>query len=162
MDVLKSQKYIALHRDETIKTMCRFLQTDTLLFWSDKSDLFSYQQKYWQPLLDVLNSVFKFDLQFTKDFLPPENATAISKLETLLSNMTDKELTCCFLAASEMKSVLLGFLFSQKKISAQEALEAAFLEELYQNKFWGEDVAALNLRERIKQNLAQIEECLKN
>ena len=162
MDLLKSQKYIAAHRDETIKTLCRFLLTDTLLFWSDNPDLYAHQQKHWQPVLDTLNTVFKINLQTTTHLIPAANENVIPEFERHINAMSDKELTGCFLAAAEMKSVLLGLLLATRKITAVEAFEKAYLEELYQNQFWGEDAAALQARETAKNNLLQIEDYLKN
>ena len=162
MDFLKSQNYIAAHRDETIAEMCRFLQTDTLLFWSDKPDLFAFQQKQWKPILNELNAVFKLDLQITKGLNPPENTQAITELAYCLQKMSDTELTGCFLAALETKSVLLGLLLAKQKISVAETYNAAFLEEIFQNISWGEDTAALNARKITKSHLQQIAEFLNN
>ena len=157
MNFTDAEKYIATHRQETIQNLCRFLDTDVLLFWSDKPDLFAYQNQHWQPLLNKLNSVFKLDLQKTTTLLPPKNKTAEIIFEKILTEMPDKELTGCFLAASELKSVLLGLLLAKKEISAAEAFEASFLEELYQNKFWGEDVAAANARNITRKSLSEVE-----
>lgn len=162
MDFAKSREYIAAHRSETIENMCRFLQTDTLLFWSDNEALFEYQKKHWQPVLDMLNAVFKLDLQTTTGLTPPDNKHVVHEFSRCLNNMSDNELTGCFLAASEMKSVLLGLLLAKKEISASEAFKNAFLEELFQNQSWGEDFAAVEAREITKKHLEQIEGYLKN
>ena len=157
MNFVEAEKYIATHRRETIQNLCRFLDTDVLLFWSDKPDLLAYQNQHWQPLLNKLNSVFKLDLQKTTTLLPPKNNAAETIFERILTEMSDKELTGCFLAASELKSVLLGLLLAKKEISAAEAFEASFLEELYQNKFWGEDVAAANAHNITRKSLSEVE-----
>lgn len=162
MDFAKSQNYVAAHRDETIEILRRYLQTDTLLFWSEEPTLFAYQKKHWQPILDVLNSVFKLELQTTTGIMPPENEQTASGFEQHLNSMSDKELTGCFLAASEMKSVLLGLLLAKQKLSVAEAFNAAFLEELYQNQFWGEDAAAINTRKKVKSQLEKIAEFIKS
>lgn len=162
MDFAKSQEYIATHRAEIIQNMSRFLQTDTLLFWSDEPSLFAHQKKHWQPILSVLNDVFKLNLQPTTNIIPAENEQATSEFVRHLNNMSDKELTGCFLAAKEMKSVLLGLLLVKQNLNVAEAFNAAFLEELYQNKFWGEDTAALNAREKTKKQLEEITEYLKH
>jgi chaperone required for assembly of F1-ATPase len=161
MDFVKSQEYIAAHRDETIAEMCRFLLTDTLLFWSDNPDLFVHQQKHWQPIIDELNDVFKLKIQTTTDIIVPENKVAEIQFSQQLNRLSDKELTGCFLTATELKSVLLGFLLIKHKITAEKAFNSAFLEELYQNQFWGEDFAVAHQRENIQKRLQQITEYLK-
>ncbi len=161
MDIKKSEKYIISHRTEITSLLCRFLPTDTILFWSNTPDLFAYQQKCWQPILNSLNTVFKLDFKPTKSLEPIQDKSTERNFAKLLCNLSDKELTACFLAASEMKSVLLGFLLVKQKITLKEAFAATYLEELYQNKFWGEDVAAQNARQITLNSLQQIEEYLK-
>lgn len=162
MDFIKSQKYIAAHREETIKNLCRFITADTLLFWSNEPDLNAFQKKYWQPILDDLNTVFKLQIKTTTSLYAKENEELSKLFEQYLQQLSDKELTVCFLVSSELKSVLLGWLLSKQKISSDTAFEAAFLEEIYQNRLWGEDVAALNAREKTKQQLRAIEAYLNN
>lgn len=160
MNFAEAEKYIATHRQKTMSSLCQFLDTDVLLFWSDNQDLSEYQNQYWQPLLNKLNSVFKLNLQKTTTLLPVKNKTAEIIFEKILTEMSNKELTVCFLAASELKSVLLGLMLAKKEISATEAFEASFLEELYQNKFWGEDVVAENARRTILKSLSEAERYL--
>ena len=160
MNFIKSQEYISSHRSQTIRDLCGFMSTDVLLFWSDDTELQMHQKTYWQSLLDCLNGVFKLDLQITTSLVVPENRQAEEEFAKHLNGLSDKELTVCSLVASETKSVLLGLLLCKQKITATEAFSAAFLEELYQNKFWGEDAEAVNLREKVKQDLLKIEEYL--
>ncbi len=162
MNLVEYQKSIAPKRTEVINDLCRFLSADTLLFWSDNPDLQAFQKKHWQPLLDKLNSVFKLNVKTTTGLYLKEDADLKQEFARHLNNMSDKELTACFLAASKMKSVLLGLLLVKQKIGATDALYASFLEEFYQNQKWGEDVAALNLRRLVKEDLEEIERYLQS
>lgn len=157
MNFAEAEKYIATHHSETIDNLCRFFETDVLLFWSDKPDVYEYQNQHWQPILDKLNSVFKLDLQKTTFLISAENKKSVALFADILNSLTIKELTGCFIASSELKSVLLGLLMAKKEISASEAFNASFLEELYQNKFWGEDPAAKNARSDTQKTLSEIE-----
>ena len=123
--------------------------------------ILEYQKNQWQPVLDLLNAVFKLDLQITTGLTPPDNKHVVSEFSRHLNNMSDNELTGCFLAALEMKSVLLGLLLAKQKITAADAFKMAFLEELFQNQSWGEDFAAVEARENTKKHLEQIEGYLK-
>lgn len=162
MDLNKFQKSISARRADAINDLCRFLSVDTLLYWSDNPDLQAEQNKYWQPILNNLNSVFKLKMKTTTGLFLPEDNVVSREFAKQLSNLSDKELTACFLAASKMKSVLLGLMLSKRKISADDAFYASFLEEFYQNKKWGEDVAALNLRRQVKEDLLEIERYLQS
>ena len=161
MDFVEAQKYVGSHRTEIIETLCNYFNDDTLLFWSDKPDLLAYQKEQWQPFLNMLNTVFKIDLVTTTTLFPAKNEEAFLQYKKQVETASDKELTACRIASAEMKSVLLALLLAKQKISAEEAFNAAFLEELYQNKFWGEDVAALNARQKSKDLLQKVEEYLK-
>ena len=161
MDFEKSCQYITEHRHETIDTLCRFLSADTILFWSDDIELHKYQKEHWGSVLQRLNTVFKLDMQPTTELTLKNNKKAEEKFKRCLEELSDEELTACSLAAAEMKSVLLGLLLAKRKISADDACKAAFLEEIYQNEFWGEDVAAINARDKSKNNLKQIEKQIK-
>ena len=160
MDFKQSQNYIASHREETIDILSRFMETDVLLFWSNEAELSACQKNCWQPILDDLNSVFKLCPQTTTKLYPPKNKDAEIAFKNHLETLSDKELTACFLASAEMKSVLLGLMLSKRKISAQKAFNAAFLEELYQNKLWGKDAAAANAQQNSLKNLVEIERLL--
>ncbi len=162
MNIVEFQKSIAPKRTEVINNLCRFLSADTMLFWSDNPDLQAFQKKHWQPLLDKLNGVFKLNVKTTTGLYLEEDVALVHDFAKHLNNMSDKELTACFLAASKLKSVLLGLLLAKREISSDDALYASFLEEFYQNQKWGEDVAALNLRQSIKSDLDEIERYLQS
>ena len=162
MNIVEFQKSIAPKKKEVINDLCRFLSADTMLFWSDNPDLQSFQKKHWQPLLDKLNGVFKLNVKTTTGLYLEEDVALVHDFTKHLNNMSDKELTACFLAASKLKSVLLGLLLAKREISSDDALYASFLEEFYQNQKWGEDVAALNLRQSVKSDLDEIERYLQS
>ena len=73
----------------------------------------------------------------------------------------NKELGAFYVAALNMKSVLLAAALVKGKINANQAFEAAFLEELWQNENWGADEEALKKREELKQELVDVENFLK-
>ena len=74
--------------------------------------------------------------------------------------MSLKTLTAYYLAAVRLKSPLLALAFAEKKITASEAFELAYLEELYQSKSWGVDEEAEQSRQCVKNELLEIEEFL--
>ena len=131
-----------------------------MLFWSEVPELKALQQEKWQPLLDVFKTQYKLNLETTTELDAEKNAASKNVFENLLQNLSDKELTGCFLASAESKSPLLGYLLVKKQIDASEVFTAAFLEELYQNRYWGTDEAAANKHRQVKLTLNQIEEFL--
>lgn len=160
MDLFKSEQYIKDHRAETIETMCVFAQTDLLLFWSEDDGVYSYQQKVWQPFIDLLQDEIKENLCISKNLQVPNNEKSFSKLKNKLQKMSDKELTVAFLASLQTKSVILGIFLLNKNISTEKVFEAAYLEDIYQNKQWGVDEEALQKREQTRSELQKLKEYL--
>lgn len=160
-DIEKSKEYISRHRQETIEMLTRFLATDVILFWSDERTLFLKQEKQWGNILNLLREKYAFNLKYTTSLRIPDNDADKEKFSLLLNNMSDIELTVCFLASTNMKSVLLGLLLAQKILSADAAFDAAFLEEKYQNVYWGEDSQAKKKRDDIHKELLLLERAVK-
>lgn len=159
-ELAKSYEYIRNHRAETIAALQKFFATDTLLFWSDNPNLYARQKKQWQPLFDTFAQKYSLHLRSTTSLSVPENDAACTSYCRLLETLSDKCLTVCFLASAITKSVLIGCLLAQKEIDASTAFKTAFLEELYQNEQWGEDAEVLSSRQKIKDDLAALENFL--
>lgn len=160
MDFEKSQLYISENREKTIELLGDFIATDLLIFWSDDRDVFSRQQKIWQPLLEIFQDAAGFEIKITQCLQAPNNEKCAVFVKNKLQQLSDKRLTACFLTAIKVKSVILGLMMLEEQVSADEIFEAAFLEELYQNELWGAEEEALNSREIIRSELKQIKECL--
>lgn len=161
-NLLKSEQYIKEHRDETIETMCNFALTDALLFWSNDKEIVKRQKKIWQPFLDDLQNENNVKINISQNLQIPENELFLKALREKLICLSDKELTVAFLAATEMKSVILGLSVLDEKMSTERVFNAAFLEEIFQNELWGIDEQALERRENIKSELQKMREFLYN
>ena len=161
IDFDAAEKYVSENRDFIETTLAEFVLTDTLLFWSDKSEIKSLQKEKWQPLLDRLAQQNNWHFCTTEDFcLPQENERTGEIFSAYLKTLSLKKLTALYLAATNMKSPLLGVAMVENILPAIKAFDLAFLEELYQAKEWGEDAAASNLRQKILEDLQAIEEYL--
>lgn len=66
-----------------------------------------------------------------------------------------------YLAALDMRSVLLAAALVKGHLNAEEVYEAAFLEELWQAENWGIDEEAEEKRRELKAELEEIEDFLK-
>ncbi len=163
IDFSEAEKYVAQNKELIIGTLADFALTDTLLFWSDKEELKTLQQQQWQPVLNWLAQRLNLHFCTTEDFcLPQENERSSEIFAAYLRTLSLKPLTALYLAATNLKSPLLATMFLAGKLSASEVFDLAFLEELYQVRQWGEDTAAANLRQIIRDDLNAIEEYIKN
>lgn len=161
--MVKMEREIGEHRDEIVDKMVQFLLTDMMLFWGQEKDLIASQEKVWRPLLEWAQQALDAKLVTTNDLdVPKENLQSGYRLKLFLQDLSDKELVAFYVAALDMRSVLLAAALVKGRLSADEAFEAAFLEELWQAKNWGADDEAENRRAELKQELIEIEEFLKS
>ena len=158
----KTAKEIGKNREEVINRLVRFALTDMLLFWGQNKDLVEKQEKIWGPLLEWGN--YELNAKFIKTQsldVPEQEKTSGLRLKLFLESLSDKELAAFYVAALNMKSVLLAAALVKGRINAQEAFEAAYLEELWQAENWGMEAEAEKRRGEIRQELVEIEEFLK-
>lgn len=161
LDFKQAEKEIKEHRSEVIEKLVEFSFTDVILFWSANDDIKSLQTEKWLPVLKWLNNRFKITLKETDGLTPPpQNENNRAGFAEILEKMSLKTLTAYYLAAVRLKSPLLALALSEKKITASEAFELAYLEELYQSKSWGVDEEAEQGRQCVKNELLEIEEFL--
>lgn len=155
------EKDIKQHRNEIIERLVNFALNDVLLFWSTDKNVQKEQQEKWLPILkwvdEKLNARFKQTTSLTAD---TNDKKAVNALEKYLNGLSDKELTSFYVAALNMRSVLLAFALIQGRINAAEAFELSELEELYQARKWGSEPVAEARRKSIKDSLVCAEKYL--
>lgn len=153
---------IKQYRAEIIDRLMKYTETDMLLFWGADRDLIAEQEKHWAPLLEWAEKEFDGKLKKTDGIdVSEENHKFGYRLKAFLERLSDKELAAYYLAALNMRSVLLAAALVKKQITAEQAYKAAYLEQLFQEKVWGaDDESAEKLAER-KAELEEIENFLK-
>lgn len=151
-------KDIALQREEIIKRMVQLSLTDVLLFWGQQKELIERQKKAWEPILKWVNEILEAEMKYTNSLDVPEQPKESGyRLQNFLEHLSDKELAGFYVAALNMKSVLLAAALVKGKVNSEEAFKAAFLEELWQNENWGMVHEAMKKREELKQELIDVE-----
>ena len=157
----KAAAEIGKSRKEVIDRLVVFSQTDMLLFWGHEKDLIERQEKVWGPILQWANNEINVEFVKTQGLDVPENKASGEKLKDYLNSFSDKELAAFYVAALNMKSVLLAIALVKKRLSADEAFNAAFLDELWQAESWGVEKEAEKRRVELKKELHEIEDFLK-
>lgn len=150
------------HRDAIIEKLLQFSVTDSLFFWSDNPVLGSKQEKLWLPILLWANDEIRIKYTPTKTIevpaQPKENRII---MKNFLQSLSDKELTGFYLAALNTNSEILAAALVKGHINAEDAFDAAYLEELWQAENWGYEAEAEKKRQSLKQELIDIEKMLK-
>ena len=159
----KTAKEIGKDREEVIDRLVRFALTDMMLFWGQNEDLVKRQEKIWGPLLEWANEEINTKFIRTQSLdVPEQEKTSGYRLKAFLEKLSDKELAAFYVAALNMKSVLLAAALVKGRIDAKQAFEAAYLEELWQAENWGVEEEAEKRRAEVRQELVEIEKFLKH
>lgn len=160
-DFAKIQEDVCLHRKEVIERLVNFSLNDVLLFWSSDDKLLNEQKQKWTPILNWANQTLNANFQFTEDLTGNnESLTTSGRLKTYIEHFSDAELTAFYVAALNMRSVLLALALVKGRISALEAFELSELEELYQSRKWGVEPVAEARRKSIRDTLSHTENFL--
>lgn len=155
-------KDISAHRSEIIDKLLQFSVTDMLLFWGSEKSLIERQQKVWEPIIKWAGDALETEIRHTDTLnVPEQDKTSGHRMRAFLNSLSDKELAAFYAAALNTRSVLLAMALVRGKITAEQAFEAAFLEELWQNENWGAEEEAVKKRELMKQELKDVEAFLK-
>ncbi len=158
----KTAKEIGKDREEVIDRLVRFSLTDMMLFWGQNEDLVKRQEKIWGPLLEWANEEINTKFIRTQSLdVPEQEKTSGYRLKVFLEKLSDRELAAFYVAALNMKSVLLAAALVKGRINAKQAFEAAYLEELWQAENWGVEEEAEKRRAEVRQELVEIEKFLK-
>lgn len=158
----KTAKEIGKDRKEIIDRLVQFALTDMLLFWGQNKSLVERQEKIWGPLLEWANEEINTKFIRTQSLdVPEQEKTSGYRLKVFLEKLSDRELAAFYVAALNMKSVLLAAALVKGRINAKQAFEAAYLEELWQAENWGVEEEAEKRRAEVRQELVEIEKFLK-
>lgn len=158
----EAQREISANRKEIIEKLVRFALTDALLFWSHNDELSRRQEKLWTPVIIWARKLLHTEIVTTDGLdVPKENEKIVDELKVFLEKLSDKKLTALYLAALDMRSVILAMALVQGRLDAEEAYKAAWLEELWQAEKWGIDPEAESKRLELKKELQEIEAFLK-
>ena len=150
------------NRNALIERLVNFALNDVLLFWSTDEKVQKEQEKKWAPIIAWANKTINVDFKQTTTLETlKKNIDTSAQLKEYLSSLTDKELSGFYVAALNMRSVLLALALVKGKISAKEAFELSELEELYQANKWGIEPVAEARRNSIKDNLISAENFLR-
>lgn len=140
---------------EMPRTTClSYIPTDTALFLGDPKErkLIKDQTTTFNPIISWLNREFKVVLRTSQTvngrITHPEEA--VQRLRKILESLDHFSLACLQRLTMECKSLVLALAVLCRKMSAEDAIRAARLEELIQTEIWGEvegghDMDRLNL-----------------
>jgi chaperone required for assembly of F1-ATPase len=131
-------------RARTLEGVVKFAAADLLCYFADGPHaLVHRQEKTWTPLLDWAREVHGLTFRRTSGIVhreqPPDT---LARLEDLLAVVDDFALAGLAFAAALFGSAILALALRAGRISADEAMAAARLDEIFQEEQWGVDAEA--------------------
>ncbi len=143
----------ALNRVRLTDTLIAFVKTDTILFAFD-SECMGYYKQFVMAANNVLNTVFMTTVGLE---IAEVNLRQDSAVRSYFDALPVRKFTLLYLAAIKTRSVLLGVLFAEKMIDCTQLFEAAYYEELWQQKKWGMTTEAEERHNAVIKELQELE-----
>lgn len=124
-----------------IQQVLDYLDTDMLCYRaSSPADLVRRQDLVWQPWLDWLHRAFDVRLSVFQTMLPQEVPAHLhERLAEVVEGLDPWRLVALHGAVTATGSLVLGLAMQDAVLGADEAFEAAVLDDLYLVEHWGED-----------------------
>ncbi|HEY4264663.1 MAG TPA: ATP12 family protein [Micropepsaceae bacterium] len=148
------------NRQIAIEQILAFARSDLVCYRAQgPENLVRRQAAEWDPLLDWARTRYGATLVCGAGIVhveqPPQTLEA---LEGAIAQYDDFELAGLHAAATLLGSAIVALALSDRHVSAEQALAAAQLDELYQAERWGQDVEMLNRSRKKTAELTDITE----
>jgi len=139
-----------------------YARSDLLCYWAESpDDLVQLQRNAWQPILDWTEGFLKEPFVRTSGIIPIEQPEqTLRAICHVVESLNPFYLTALIDLASRMSSVLLALAVWQGRLSAEEAFDAAFLDDIFHEQRWGEDSEATQRRSVIHAEIRSTAEFL--
>lgn len=135
---------VAREREAVVAGVLAFAETDLLCYRAEQpAALVERQNAVWQPLLDWAALELDARLNVTQGVLPVRQPQeSVAALTRALAGSDDFHLAAVAHAAGLLGSVVLALALAIGRISADQAFDAAHLDEAHQLERWGADSEA--------------------
>ncbi|HEY4163091.1 MAG TPA: ATP12 family protein [Dongiaceae bacterium] len=131
-------------RPRIVTETAGYAETDLICYRAEgPADLISRQVATWDPLLDWVRERFDVSLRTASGVMAvvqPESA--LKTLRRVVEAQDDFHLTALAVLVGATGSLAIGLAVLEKRLSSDEAIAAAQLDELYQAERWGGDPEA--------------------
>ena len=118
-------------------------------------DLARRQAQHWQPLVDWVAERYDVTLAVTTGILAvPQPDQALERFRRVLAAADDFALTALAAITGAAGSLVIALALAEGRLTAEQAAEAALLDELHQAEKWGSDPEAEQRRAAIRRDLA--------
>lgn len=162
-DFSQIEEYVRKNKEEVVKILSDFVLHDTLLFWAKENELALREKSLWSDVLNEFYHITKINYKTTNSLKEPEENEKNKGLFChFLKTLPIKKLTAVYLAATNVRSVITAVCLAEGCLSASEAFQCAYLEEIFQTEKWGMTDEISAQHEKIKKSLYEAEQYVRN
>lgn len=146
---------VETRRTDLIDELVKYAGTDLLCYRAEfPDDLAKRQADIWQPLLDWVAKTHQVSLKVTTGILHiSQDSAQLARLKTFLQGMDSFRLAAFYNITTLCGSVSVGLNVLGGNLTAEQAWEAAELDENYQIEQWGIDDEAKIRQDNMKTEL---------
>ncbi|KAI8813804.1 hypothetical protein BJ742DRAFT_787508 [Cladochytrium replicatum] len=125
---------------KAIDNVCRFIHTDSICYMHDFPDkLLELQDERWKPLIQWTLDTYGAELKTTMGiFSVKQSDETVSKLRAIVESFDPIKLAAFEKAVLTTKSFVIGLALAERRITVEEAVNAARVELDAQISRWGE------------------------
>lgn len=147
---------LADNRDALIEDIAGYGRSDLVCYRAPEPPaLVRRQEELWRPLIAWLAERYDIALNVTAGIVAVEQPPhALATFRRALGACDLFALTALAVVTSSAGSLVIALALSEGRLSADEAADAALLDELFQAERWGSDPEAEQRRASIRADLA--------
>ncbi|CAG8503821.1 7276_t:CDS:2 [Paraglomus occultum] len=161
---LVARAIVAFEKDsdekkDAVERLLKYLDTDSICFrHNHPQTLVDLQRQHWDPLIDWIQSHYSVRINTTEGiFKHPHPSETYEKLSNIVSKFDSLKLAAFERAAMLSKSFIIGLGLVERRLSVEEAVQAAQVEVNAQIMGWGEVEDAHDVdREDIRRQLGSV------
>jgi|TARA_R110002126_G_scaffold3263_2_gene18610 chaperone required for assembly of F1-ATPase len=133
--------YIPKNRDEIIKTILNFLDTDLTCYRAETpTKLVQQQAAAWDPFLVWFKNQFSYSLQTTTGLSAlKQDGAAHKAVHVHVHSLSDEQLAIAQALTAACGSLIMALCFVKGDAKKDAVFTASFVEELYQGAIYDED-----------------------
>jgi len=147
---------LADNRNGLIEEIAGYGRSDLICYRADEpSSLVQRQEERWQPLIAWAAERYDITLNITVGIVAVEQSShALATFRRVLEACDLFALTALAGATTAAGSLVIALAMAEDRLTADEAADAALLDELFQAEKWGSDPEAEQRRAAIRADLA--------
>ena len=148
---------VSTQRQAVVQELLSYGNSDLLCYREDRDyRLAEHQQNIWHPYIDWASKKFNITLKVFEGIMPGEqDDETIAAFENAIERFEDHALSGLHSLVTVSGSLILGLAAALKQSPLEDIIDAAFLDDLWQQDKWGYDEDAAV---RLKNHRQQIED----